>query len=113
MNFKVITPILNAVLVVACVIHIGINAYYELFPDIPSVKEYETYLGNVDFPVSFKICLKEIFAINKRYIKYGYANHRDFFYGKSKIRKDFVGWNGDFKNKSSVTVKGIFSNPKS
>ena len=57
MDFKVITPVLNAVLVVACVIHIGINAYYELFPDIPSVKEYETYLGNIDFPVSFKICL--------------------------------------------------------
>ena len=107
MDFKFITPVLNAVLVVACVTHIGINAYYELYPDIPSVREYKTDLGKIDFPVSFKICLKEIENRTERYEKYGYENHWDFFYGNSKIRKHFVGWNGDFENKSSLTVKGI------
>ena len=109
MDFKFITPVLNAILLVACVTHVIINAYNELYPDIPSVIEYKTDLGNIDFPVSFKICLKEIDNKTERYEKYGYVNHWDFFYGKSKIRKDFFGWNGDFENKSSLTVKGTYS----
>ena len=67
MDFKFITPVLNAVLALACIIHISINAYYELYPDIPSVTEYKTDLENIDFPVSFKICLKEIENKTKRY----------------------------------------------
>ena len=106
MNLKFITPVLNAMLVVACVTHISINAYDRLYPSMPSVKEYKTDLANVDFPISFKICLKEIKNKNERYEKYGYESYWEFFYGHVKNRKNFVGWNGDFENNSSWTVKG-------
>ena len=105
MNFKYVTPVLNVVLVVACVTHISITAYKKLYPDIPDVQEYKTDLGKRDFPVSVKICLKELKNKTERYQKYGFNNHWHFFYGYSKGRKDFIGWNGDFENKS-VTVKG-------
>ena len=97
---------LHVALVVACVSHIGFNAFNELYPDIPSVKQYKADLGNIDFPVSFTICIREIDNDTDRYKAYGYARDWGFFNGKS-IKKGLFGWNGSFENGSSLTVKGI------
>ena len=79
-------------LVVACVSHIGINAYYELYPDIPSVKQYKEDLRNINFPVSFTICvLREIFNETERYKAFGYDGYWDFYSGKSHIREGVFG----------------------
>ena len=83
MNFQLLRSILNFALVVACLSHIGINAFNELYPDIPSVKQYKADLGNIDFPVSFTICIREIDNDTDRYKAYGYARDWGFFNGKS------------------------------
>ena len=107
-NFHKISPIINFVLAVACLSHISINAYNILYPEIPSLKVYERELRNIDFPVSFKLCVKEIYNKTKRYKDYGYKDNWKFFFGQSNIRRGHVGWNGDFKNGTSVHVKGTF-----
>ena len=107
MNFQFIRTILHAVLAISCVSHIGINAFYELYPDIPSIKQYKKDLGNINFPVSFTICVREIVNDRERYKAFGYARDWDWFDGKSDIREGVFGWNGDFENGSSLTVKGI------
>ena len=106
-NFHKISPIINFVLAVACLSHIIINAYNILYPEIPSFKVYEKELGNIDFPISFKLCVREISNMNKRYKKYGYEAPFDFFVGKSYLEESYVGWNGGFDdNRSSGHVKG-------
>ena len=107
-NFHKISPIINFVLAVACLSQIIINAYNTLYPEIPSLKVYEKELGNIDFPISFKLCVREISNINKRYKDYGYHEPFDFFIGKSYFEESYyVGWNGNFDdNQSSGHVKG-------
>ena len=111
MNFRFIRPILHVALVVACVSHIGINAFNELYPSIPSVKQYKADLGNIDFPVAVTICVREIFNETERYKAFGYATDWDLFSGVSQGEGVF-GWNGNFENGSSLPVKGILFNPK-
>ena len=109
-NFRLIRPILHVALVVACVFHIGLNAFNELYPDLPSVKQYKTDLSNIDFPVSFTICVRENFNETERYKAFGYKREWEWFDGKSNSREGVFGWNGDFENGSSLTVKGILRN---
>ena len=109
MNFQFIRPlILHVTLVVACLSHIGFNAFHELYPDLPSVKQYKTDLKSIDFPVVFTICVREIFNETERYNAFGYKREWEWFDGKSDIREGVFGWNGDFENGSSLTVEGIF-----
>ena len=70
------------------------------------MKQYKTDLSNIDFHVSFTICVREIVNETERYNAFGYATDWDFFSGLS-LREGVFGWNG-----SSLTVKGIFLNPK-
>ena len=105
-NFHKISPIINFVLAIACLSHISINAYNILYPEIPSLKVYEKKLGNIDFPVSFTLCVREIYNVTKRYEDYGYSDDWGFFLGKSDIKGGYVGWNGDLENGSLVHVKG-------
>ena len=108
-NFHKISPIINFVLAVSCLSQIIINAYNILYPEIPSFKVYEKELGNIDFPISFKLCVREISNINKRYKEYGYDETFDFFVGKSYFEESYyVGWNGN-DNRSSGHVKGTLS----
>ena len=107
MKFKFMKFILNIVLSIACVAHIAINAYYALYPDIPSMKQYKTDLGKIVFPVSFTICVRENLNQAERYKDFGYERVWEFYSGKNRIREGVFGWNGDFENGSSLTVKGI------
>ena len=107
MKFKFMKFILNIVLAIACVSHIAINAYYALYPDIPSIKQYKTDLGKIVFPVSFTICVRENLNQAERYKDFGYERVWEFYSGKNRIREGVFGWNGDFENGSSLTVKGI------
>ena len=106
-NFHKILPIINFVLAIACLSHIIINAYNILFPEIPSFKAYEKELGDIEFPVSVKLCVREIYNVTKRYEDYGYKDARVFFFGHSYMKEGYVGWNGNFENGSLIHVKGI------
>ena len=106
MNTRIFLPIINVLLAIACLFHILINAYYILYPEIPSVKVYEKELGDIIFPASFKLCASDTNSNTKRYTAYGYEADWGFFYGQSNIRGGYVGWNGDFANGSLVQVKG-------
>ena len=107
MNSKFIKFFLNLALAIACVSHIAINAYYASYPDIPSIKQYKTDLGKIVFPVSFTICVRENLNQAERYKDFGYERVLEFYSGKNRIREGVFGWNGDFENGSSLTVKGI------
>ena len=63
------------------------------FPDYPSVKTYKKNLKEIEFPISFKLCAREL-ETTKRYSRYGYFDEYHFFEGRSLFNHSLRGWNG-------------------
>ena len=60
-----------------------------------------TELRNIDFPLVFKFCVRDIKKTEK-FKKLGYDNSYDVFTGKSKFNESLFGWNGHTKNFSTI-----------
>ena len=87
----------NGTLVIAFIIHISIIAYNIKHPDFPSVKVYSKDLQDLDeFPLSFKLCARELTNITHRYKKFGYNDIYAFFQGRRNYRGSgkWFGWAG-------------------
>ena len=77
------------------------------YPNYPSVKELKKNLQDIEFPVSFKLCVRELNTTH-RYSRYGYSDEHNFFRGLSKYNRSLRGWNGFSKNNSmNASVIGI------
>ena len=85
-----------------CAVHIGLNGYYILHPQLPDIKVYEVDLKDMDFPLTFKLCATEVKNSYKRYTDLGYTNEFQFFMGKSSYNNTLYGWNGHTPNGSTV-----------
>ena len=97
---------LNLLFTIVCFGHIFFIGHKLTYPDNPSVKIYNRNLTEVDFPLSFKLCLSEQANASKRYLDIGYSNVYWFFEGKSKFGEIF-GWNGHLENNGTIgSVKG-------
>ena len=86
----------NGTLVIAFIIHVSTIAYNIKHPDFPSVKVYSKKLQDLDeFPLSFKLCARELVNISDRYRKFGYNDVYAFFQGrKSYWQGEWFGWAG-------------------
>ena len=86
----------NGTLVIAFIIHISIIAYNIKHPDFPSVKVYSKNLQDLDeFPLSFKLCAKELTNITHPYRKLGYNSVYAFFQGSRRFWEgEWFGWAG-------------------
>ena len=103
---KLVTFILNLFFFVAFLVHIVTIGYDMIFPNNPSVRIYEKELREIDFPITFKLCVKDSNDI-LRYNRLGYSDESRFFYGRSKFNKYTYGWNGHTANVSTVgSVQG-------
>ena len=64
-------------------------------------------LDEVEFPLSFLLCVHEMVHMTGRYKKLGYSNDWDFFTGKSRYNESIYGWGGHTENGSSYgSVEG-------
>ena len=84
-------------------------AYHINHPDFPSVKVYSRNLKDLQqFPLSFKLCAKELTNGSERYRKFGYNNVYAFYQGRKKfLRGNWFGWAGHGDgNETLATVKG-------
>ena len=78
-------------------------------PDYPSVRTSKKNLKDIEFPVSFKLCARDL-QNKKRYSNYGYSSEYKFFEGKSS-NASIRGWNGFSETNSSIgSVEGILLN---
>ena len=106
-NWKNVVLVINLSLILLCIAHITMNGFFILYPDLPEIKVYKTNLNNIDFPLTFKFCVKEIENSLDRYTSLGYANDYDFFFGRSRFNNSLFGWGGHLANGSSIAdVKG-------
>ena len=103
-------PILvNGILVIAFIIHISTIAYNIKHPDFPSVKVYSRDLKDLDeFPLSFKLCARELTNISDRYKEFGYSSVYAFFQGRKRfLGGEWFGWAGhDERNETLASVAG-------
>ena len=106
-----INRIVNCLLVVACGLHVGYIVLNILNPEFPQVRIYKEQLKNIEFPISFQICVNEFNltnATNEKYHKYGYDGLLEYFKGESRYNSTIVGWTGHKQNHSTdtFTVEG-------
>ena len=105
--YKSITKIVNLIFAIVFFIHIAIIGYRSVYPESPSVRVYDQDLKDIEFPLSFKFCLREQYDALKRYNKIGYFDKWAFFEGRPNYNKSYYGWAGRDRNKSTLgTVTG-------
>ena len=76
-------------------------------PDYPSVKIFKKKMKDIEFPVSFKLCVREL-ETTMRYSKYGYLDEYNFFRGNSMYNESLHGWNGFLETNSTIgSTQGI------
>ena len=107
-NFhKSIPKIVNLIFAIVFFIHIAIVGYRRAYPENPSVRVYDKDLKDIEFPLSFKICVREQNDVKQRYQKIGYKHNDDFFRGQPSDDTQYFGWAGRGRNKSTLgTVTG-------
>ena len=100
--------VINIIFVVGCLVHVGLNGYYILYPPLPEIKVYQVDLKNMDFPLTFKLCVTERENSYERYEKLGYRNDFNFFIGRSRHNRSLFGWNGHTEDGSTLGgVEGL------
>ena len=103
--------LVNGCLVMAFIIHISTIAYNIKHPNFPSVKVYSRNLKDLDeFPLSFKLCARELTNITDRYKEFGYGGVYAFFQGsRGFFGGKWFGWAGHGeKNKTLASVVGRY-----
>ena len=99
--FRRILKIINFTLIIFCIINSCELIYRLVNPRLPTNRVYKTALEDIEFPLSFRICLNYRFEI-ERYRDLGYDSRYDFYLGKSMYNKSLVGWNGHTKTGSTI-----------
>ena len=106
---KRLSIIANFTLVVICVIHICNIGYSNLHPDVPDIVVYKRNLKEIDFPLSFRLCIFSKDSAKFQIV--GYKNEFNFFKGQSFFNHSLIGWNGHRQNGSTVgSYEGFFQN---
>ena len=85
----------------AFVVHLSTIAYDLKYPQYPSIRMRKTELRNIDFPLVFKFCVRDVKKTEK-FKKLGYDSSYNVFIGKSKFNESLFGWNGHTKNYSTL-----------
>ena len=78
-NFKQIKVLISLTLIIIFLIHSGHVIYRLALPQLPSTRNYELELGDMQFPITFRICLYELKNRYGRYRNMGYKNVWKFF----------------------------------
>ena len=98
---------LNTIFSFAFFVHVTFIAYGIKYPHTPSVKLFTKSFNDLDgFPISFKVCVRELTNQHDRYKKFGYDSVWAFYRGIANDEGTWVGWAGHEDNSSMTSVKG-------
>ena len=105
-TWRNITHFINVIFFALFLSHLSIICYQSLNPNVPSIRVFKEDLQKIDFPISFKICVKELENITARYEKVGYPHNYYFYLGISKFNQA-GGWYGHTEdNKTFGSLEG-------
>ena len=108
-EMKHITRFVNIILTMSCIFHVGNIINNILNPDLPEISVYKKELNEIDFPLSFLICIDQLQNDTSKYVEVGYKNVWKFYKGESMYNASITGWRGHTENGSKYdTVEGFF-----
>ena len=91
---------INVFFSIMFLIHISSIGYSTLNPEVPEIVVYKRNLREVDFPMTFRLCVHELNDTRSRYQRFGYKHYANFFRGLSMFNDSLYGWAGHSKNGS-------------
>ena len=94
--------LLNIIFICGFLVHIFTIGFNLIHPEYPSIRVYQKDLKQIDFPLSFKLCVTEQENATERYVKMGYADENYFFAGQSLFEEGIIGWGGHNKNGTTL-----------
>ena len=107
--YNVLLTALNFVFIVVFIVHVTTIVYQDLNPRHPSIKSYSKDLKDIEFPISFKLCVGERENATDKFRRLGYTNEMDFYHGRSRFNETILGWNGHTETMSTVgSIEGRF-----
>ena len=107
MKMKFITRFTSMILSLSCILHIGFIIKDILYPDLPEISIYKQDLKDIEFPVSFIICVDQLENDTLKYQEVGYKNVWRFYMGESMHNESIIGWRGHVENGTKYdTVEG-------
>ena len=99
--------IINSVFTLVFLVHAAFIGYGIKYPDQPSIKLNKKDVNELDsFPISFKICVKELENPWERYKKVGYSTLWNFYKGIPDFSGSWVGWSGNKTGNTRTSVEG-------
>ena len=88
LRLQQIKKLLVLMILIIVIINSVLVTYRLAKPELPSIRIYDRNMDEIEFPISFQICLYELENRNKRYRDMGY---RDVFYfTKEAIETEFL-----------------------
>ena len=94
--------LLNIIFTCGFLVHVITIGFNLMHPEYPSIKVYSNNLNQINFPLTFKLCVTEQENVTERYTKMGYPSEYSFFTGKSIFDEEIIGWGGHSLNGSSL-----------
>ena len=98
---------INIILVVTFVFHVGFIINNIVNPDLPEISISKKNLHDIEFPLSFLICINQHDNDSLKYKEVGYQSVYRFYKGESMFNESIFGWRGHNENESEYhTVEG-------
>ena len=106
--------ILSLILIIICIYHVSRIIYTNIYPDVPEILVYEKNFNQIDFPISFLLCLNEFDNETDRYREVGFKGVQDFFIGKRNyqnrtLKQRLRGWSGHEVNGTALSLEEVIN----
>ena len=80
---------------------------------VPEILVYEKRLNEIDFPISFLLCLNKFDNDSDKYREVGFNNVQDLFIGRRlnqnwTLRSRLRGWSGHEVNGTVLSLEEVF-----
>ena len=105
---KLITRLISLILTLGCIFNIGFIINNNVNPELPVLSVHQKNIKDIEFPLSFLICIDQIVNDTTKYREVGYNNVYRFYIGESRHNESVIGWRGHMINGSKYnTVEGF------
>ena len=100
--YRQTVKMINLTLLMICTLNSYDVIYRLVNPELPEVKVYVTNIEEIDFPLSFRLCLYYYIFDVDRYRDLGYDHSFGFYLGMSMYNESLIGWNGHNEDGSTI-----------
>ena len=98
-RFEILTYVPNTLFTLFCIANIVLIIHDMVHPKYPDVRIYTDDVKNIEFPLSFRLCIDQ--RNESRFHNFGYDDLTTFYRGRSVYNDSVYGWFGHRMNGST------------